>query len=175
MTSTTQRTNPPSSGDEVTLLRGFLDFHRDTLRMKAEGLSTEQLSTTLPPSTLTIGGMVKHLALVEQSWFSGVFRGEEDTEPWASVDWDADPDWEFRTAAEDSPEELRDLLDRAVADSDRILEEALAEGLDALAVRRSKDGPVSLRWILLHMIEEYARHNGHADLIRESIDGQTGE
>ena len=99
---------------------------------------------------------------------------------WADVDWASDADWDWNSAAQDSPEELRALLDEAVATSDRIRDEALAspDGLETVSKRRSRRDPervYSLRWILVHMIEEYARHNGHADLIRESIDGQVGE
>ena len=97
--------------------------------------------------------------------------------PFDAVDWDADPDWEWRTAAEDDPVELRDLYDGCVRRADAAVDEVLAgAGLDTESVRPSREGGAfSLRWILLHMIEEYARHNGHADLIRESIDGETGE
>ena len=118
------------------------------------------------------------MALNEASWFGRVLHGRELGEPWDSVDWDADPDWEFRTARDDSPAELRRLMDDAVAQARRDIEAALADGgLDRLSVRSSrKEGrQFTLRWILLHMIEEYARHNGHADLIRESVDGATGE
>ena len=99
-------------------------------------------------------------------------------EPWDAVDWDADPDWEFHTANDDSPEELRRVMDDAVAQASRDIDEALTRGgLDHRAVTSSRhEGrQFTLRWILLRMIEEYARHNGHADLIRESIDGATGE
>src|SRR5262245_61177169 len=99
--------------------------------------------------------------------------------PFDTVDWDADRDWEWHSAKDDSPEELRRLFDGAVRRSDTVLDAALASGagLDSESARtspREGEGPFSLRWILLHMIEEYARHNGHADLIRQSIDGQTG-
>ena len=127
---------------------------------------------------MTLGGLVKHLALVEDNWFSVVLLGNEDVEPWKGVDWEADPDWEWRTAADDSPEELRALFDASVEVSDGIARQALAEGgLDTLSVRedRREKQKFSLRWIYVHMIEEYARHNGHADLLRESIDGVTGE
>lgn len=176
--ATTERVDPPLRGSETETLLAFLDFHRDTLRRKTEGLTADQLAATLPPSTMTLGGMLKHLALVEDNWFSVVLMGNEDAEPWKSVDWDADRDWEWHTAADDSPEELRRLFDDACAASDRIIERALAEdGLEILSVRESRreSGKFGLRWILVHMIEEYARHNGHADLIRESIDGETGE
>ncbi len=173
------RTDPPLRADESETLRAFLDYHRETFRMKCAGLDQQQLAQPLAPSTMTLGGMMKHLALVESNWFHEVFLGLPELEPWASVDWEADRDWEWRTAADDSPEELRRIFDEAVEASDRITDEALAgpDGLDALSVRESRreKGRFSLRWILVHMIEEYARHNGHADLIRESIDGRVGE
>ena len=171
--------DPPLATDEVTMLRAFLDFHRDTLRRKTAGLTSDQLNATHPPSTMTLGGMLKHLALVEDNWFSVVLLGTDDAEPWRSVDWDADRDWEWHTAAADDPAWLRSLFDESVAAADRCIDVALADGgLDRLSARESRhegEGRFSLRWILLHMIEEYARHNGHADLIRESIDGETGE
>jgi uncharacterized damage-inducible protein DinB len=174
-----ERVDPPLATDEVTMLRAFLDFHRDTLRRKTAGLTSDQLNATHPPSTMTLGGMLKHLALVEDNWFSVVALGNDDAEPWRSVDWDADRDWEWHTAAADDPAWLRSLFDESVAAADRCIDVALADGgLDRLSARESRhegEGRFSLRWILLHMIEEYARHNGHADLIRESIDGETGE
>jgi uncharacterized damage-inducible protein DinB len=175
----TDRTDPPLRAGEADSLLAFLDYHRNTLRRKTEGLTQAQQATRLEPSTLTLGGLLKHMALVEDWWFSVVLLGNPDAEPWQDLDWDADPDWEFRTAADDSPDELRRLLDEAIANSDQNIRHVLdADGLDGLSVRESRhaqEGRFSLRWILLHMIEEYARHNGHADLIRESIDGSTGE
>ena len=180
MTSTgIPRVEPPLAADEVTTLRAFLDHQRDTLRRKTAGLTAEQLDARHPPATMTLAGLLKHLALVEDHWFSVMLLGNDDAEPWRSVDWDADPDWEWRTAAADDPEWLRSLFDESVAAADRCIDVALADvGLERRSVRASRHegaGHFSLRWILLHMIEEYARHNGHADLIRESIDGQTGE
>ena len=174
----TTRTEAPLRADEVTALRGFLDFHRDTLRWKCAGLTQAQLAQPLPPSTMTLGGIMKHLALVEVGWFGRSLRGEAYPPPFDTVDWDADPDWEWRTAADDAPQDLRDLYDECVRRADAAVDEALAAGgLDTESVResRAQGGAFSLRWILLHMIEEYARHNGHADLVRESIDGSTGE
>jgi hypothetical protein len=163
--------------DEVTALRGFLDYHRDTFRWKCSGLTQAQLAQTHPPSTMTLGGMMKHLALNEVGWFGSTLSGAAYPPPFDGVDWDADPDWEWRTAADDSPEQLRELYDDCVRRADEGIGAALARGgLDMESVGRSSaDGVFSLRWILLHMIEEYARHNGQADLIRESIDGATGE
>jgi uncharacterized damage-inducible protein DinB len=171
--SSIERVDPALAADERTTLTGFLDYHRDTLRMKVEGLSAEQLRATLPPSDMTLGGMLKHLAFVEHWWTACILLGQEYAEPWASVDWRDDADWDWHSAAEDSPEELRALFDATVAESDAIV---AAADLDQLSVRTSRTGEkFSLRWILVHLIEEYARHNGHADLIRESIDGVTGE
>ena len=168
------RPRAPYVGDERTLLTGFLDWHRATLRQKAGGLDAEQLGRTLPPSDLTLGGMVKHLAFVEDWWFGAVLQGVQG-EPWASVDWDADDDWDWHSAADDTPEQLWRLHDDAVRRSDEAVR--ASESLDRIAERRTErtDQQISLRWILVHMIEEYARHNGHADLIRQSIDGQVGQ
>jgi Protein of unknown function (DUF664) len=103
------RTEAPIRADELTALRGFLDYHRDTFRWKCAGLTQEQLAQAHPPSTMTLGGMMKHLALNEVGWFGGTLLGEADPPPFDAVDWDADPDWEWRTARDDSPEDLRAL------------------------------------------------------------------
>jgi hypothetical protein len=173
-----QRTQKPVRADEVTTLRAFLDHHRDTFLWKCSGLTQEQLARALPPSDMTLGGMMKHIAVVEQSWFEDDFVGGGLMPPFDTVDWDADPDWEWHTAKDDTPEALFALLDEARRRSDAVLDDALAAGgagLDGLSVAVDEErGRFSLRWILLHMIEEYARHNGHADLIRQSIDGETG-
>lgn len=174
----TARIDPPLSASEADTLLGFLDYHRDTLRQKTEGLTGDQLNLALRPSEMTLGGMLKHVAFNEHWWFSCVLHGTEFAEPWASVDWDADEDWDWHSAENDSPEDLRRLLDDHVRSSDALIAEALsAGGLEHPSARASssRGGQFSLRWILVHMIEEYARHNGHADLIRESIDGKTGE
>jgi uncharacterized damage-inducible protein DinB len=175
--SESDRVDPPLRSDEASTLRGFLDYHRDTFRWKCSGLTQEQLAQTLPPSDMTLAGMMKHLALVESGWFESTFAGGEHMPPFEDVDWDADPDWEWRTAKDDSPQDLRSLFDEAVRRADAVIDQALAgPGLEADSQRKSRSGePFSLRWIIAHMIEEYARHNGHADLIRESIDGETGE
>ena len=173
-----RRTDPPLAVDEASTLTAFLDYHRDTLRLKVADLDQAQLGTALPPSTLTLAGLLKHMALVESSWFSEVFLGEAMMAPFDTADWESDRDWEFTSALDDSPEELLALFDQAVTRSDAIIRVALdLGGLDGLSAKESRQekAPFSLRWILVHMIEEYARHNGHADLIRESIDGVTGE
>ncbi|PFG17822.1 uncharacterized protein DUF664 [Propionicimonas paludicola] len=171
------RPEPPLAGDEASTLIGFLDYQRATLAWKCSGLDAVQLARTAAASSITLGGLLNHLALVEDTWFGYRLAGVAPSEPWASVDWDADPDWEWHAAARTEPEVLFERWRATVARSSAQVDEVLAaDGLDRLAKRPRSNGEVpSLRWILLHMIEEYARHNGHADLIRESIDGQTGE
>jgi uncharacterized damage-inducible protein DinB len=175
-----ERTDPPTAAGEAETLVAFLDYHRDTLRMKTEGLDATQLAQRLEPSTMTLAGLLKHLAYVEDWWFNQVYADNQPPEPWASVDWQADGDWEWHSAAQDTPEQLRSLYDEMVATSDRVLHEALAhpgalESLSRRTFRSDASRHFNLRWILVHLIEEYARHNGHADLLRESVDGQVGE
>jgi uncharacterized damage-inducible protein DinB len=171
------RPEPPLTAGETATLLGFLDYQRATLAWKCSGLDAAGLRATVGASSMTLGGMLKHLALVEDDWFSRWLYGREPAPPWDTVDWDADPDWDWHSAAEDTPEELLALWQDAVDRSRARVAEALADGgLERLARRRWPDGRApSLRWIVVHMIEEYARHNGHADLIRESVDGLTGE
>ena len=171
------RPEPPFAGDEVATLLGFLDYQRATLAWKCRGLDTAGLAATVGVSSMTLGGILKHLAYVETHWFSRWLRGNDCQPPWDTVDWDADPDWEWHSAAEDTPEQLFALWEECVARARTGTAEALADGdLGQLARRTWPDGRApSLRWIVCHMIEEYARHNGHADLIRESVDGATGE
>jgi uncharacterized damage-inducible protein DinB len=171
------RPEPPLAADEAGTLLGFLDFQRATFAWKCDGLDAAGLRATTSASPMTLGGMMKHLALVEESWCSEWLHGRDLSPVWAAADWDADRDWEWHTAADDSPEQLRALWQDSVARSRALVAETLADGgLGQLARRAWPDGrSPSLRWILVHLIEEYARHNGHADLIRESIDGATGE
>jgi len=119
------------------------------------------------------------LACVEDSWFTETVGGQPLPEPWASVDFEADPDWTWHSAAADSGDALRELWAERVDRSRGIVKAQLSDDADAALGRThpawGRQDPVSLRWVLAHMIEEYARHNGHADLIRESIDGQTGD
>jgi Protein of unknown function (DUF664) len=172
------RPEPPLAANEVDTLLGFLDFQRATLAWKCGGLDAVGLKATVGPSSMTLGGMLKHLTGVEDYWFSQWLHGRGAPPPWETVDWAADPDWDWRTDAEETPEKLLVHWHNAVAHSRSLVSEALANGgLDQLTkVSRWPNGArPSLRWIVCHMIEEYARHNGHADLLRESVDGQTGE
>lgn len=164
----------PLAGGEVETLLGFLDYQRATFAWKCRGLNDEQLRTALPPTPMTLGGLLKHLARVEDVWFSEVVAEGDRPEPWASKPWSA----EWQDAVGESGEALRGLWERRVEASRRVVTTQLEAGESALATTHSAwegEGHPSLRWVLVHMIEEYARHNGHADLLRESIDGQTGE
>ena len=136
-----------------------------------------RLRSTLGPSAMTLGGILKHLALGEEYWFGERFLGRPLGPPWGDVDWDTAPDWERRTAAEDSPEQLYAIWSDAVQTSRNVVAEALAQGgLDQSAAFVTSEGESpSLRRLLIDMIAEYARHVGHSDLIRESIDGRAGE
>jgi uncharacterized damage-inducible protein DinB len=172
------RPEPPLAGDETATLLGFLDYQRATLAWKCSGLDAAGLQATVGASSMTLGGMLKHLAYVEDLWCSRRLHGRDPAPPWDTVDWKADPDWDWHSAAEDSPEQLHTLWRDALARSRSLVTEALADG--GLARRAAwiddwyGEAP-SLRWILVHLVEEYARHNGHADLLRESVDGLVGE
>ena len=165
------------AGDEVATLIGSLERQRATFVWKCSGVDAAGMRASVGASTMTLGGLVKHLALVEDDYFTRRLRGREFGEPWASVDWDADWDWEWHSAADDSPEQLLALWEQAVARSRASLAEVLADGgVDQLCRFVWPDGrSPSVRRLLVDVIEEYARHVGHADLIRESIDGLVGE
>jgi uncharacterized damage-inducible protein DinB len=172
------RPEPPAAAVVAATLLGFLDYQRATLAWKCSGLDAAGLRATTAATTMTLGGILKHMVLVEYGWFARALHGRQYPPPWDAVDFKADPDWEWHTAAEDSPEELAAWWQQAVQQSRADVAAVLdnGDGLGHLAKRVWADGrSPSLRWILCHMIEEYARHNGHADLLRESIDGATGE
>jgi hypothetical protein len=168
---------PPAAGNELDTLLGALERQRGYVAWKCGKLDPAGLRATLGPSTVTLGGLLKHLAAVEDHTFSMKLHGRAAHPPWDTVDWAADPDWEWHSAAEDSPEQLMSLWQEAVARSRTLVAEAVADGgLDRPASYTWPDGRTpSLRRLLMDMIEEYARHVGHADLIRESVDGLVGE
>lgn len=180
MTDTTMdeqgRPEPPLAADEAGTLLGFLDFQRATLGWKTRGVDAEGLRRRLDghPSGMTLGGLLKHLAYVEDYWFTEVVAGDATTQPWASVDWRADGDWDWHSAADDDGDQLRGLWEASVARSRAVVRGRLTD-LGATSPAWGGRAEVSLRWVLTHMVEEYARHNGHADLLREQLDGQTGE
>lgn len=160
--------------DEVEALLGALNRNRRTFGWKTGGLDAEEMRRTLGPSTMTLGGLVKHLALVEDHYFTHQLLGRDYPLVWAPTA--EDPDWEWHSAADDSPEDLRRLWLESVARSDAAVEEALADGgLDRPLAQSDWTHTPNLRRVIVDLIEEYARHTGHADLIRESIDGLVGE
>ncbi len=162
------RIDPPQVGGERESLEAWVDFHRATLLIKCAGLKPEQLAIrSSPPSTLSLLGLVRHLTEVE-SWFHDFDSGPEGE--WYSTD--EDPDGGF-----DSVDPSRADADLAAyrASVARARVAVEGRGLEEISPGSDKGRPISLRWIYLHMIEEYARHNGHADLLRERIDGATGD
>ncbi len=164
----------PLRADERTTLLAFLDFYRATLLDQVFGLEHSQLQVALEPSSLTLARLLGHMALVEQSWFQVRFDGQDEAEPWASLDFEADYDAEMTMAQTWSVEQLLAQFETAVVDSRATV--AAADSLDQLSQQPNANGEYwSLRWILVHMIEEYARHCGHADFIRESIDANLGD
>ncbi|MFH8222241.1 DinB family protein [Streptomyces sp. NPDC018057] len=170
--TTTERREPAQNADERTMLDGWLDYHRQTLAWKCEGLTDEQLRTaSAEPSGLTLLGLVRHMAEVERGWFRRVMAGE-DAPPIYYDDQDLDGD--FRVTAADTWAEAQAAWQAEIDAARRV---AAGLSLDDLSEgrHRSSADPFNLRWIYTHMIEEYARHNGHADLIRERIDGATGD
>jgi uncharacterized damage-inducible protein DinB len=168
---------PPVAGTEVDTLLGSLERTRRTFAWKCGDLDAAGLRATTAASTMTLGGLLKHLALVEDDYFSVRLLGNKPAPPWDAVDWDADPDWEWRTAADDAPEKLYALWEENVARSRANLARVLADGDPSQPAGFTwPDGrSPSIRRLLVDMIEEYARHTGHADLLREAVDGLVGE
>jgi uncharacterized damage-inducible protein DinB len=166
---TTQRIAPPLIGGERDMLRAFLDYHRATLAMKCEGLSDDDLRrTSMSPSTLSLLGLVRHMAEVERTWFRIVINGEGIPLVW-SDEGDYQVAYDASTATRS---EAFDAWQAEVEHARRI--EGSAESLDVTGHQPKWGEDVSLRLVMLHMIHEYARHNGHADLLREAIDGIVG-
>ncbi|SCX60932.1 Protein of unknown function [Klenkia marina] len=170
------RPEPPPRGDEASTLIGFLEWQRATLAWKTAGLDHEGLRATVGPSSMTLGGILVHLSWVEAQWTTYRLHGRRPVAPWDTVNWAADPDADWHLAADLSPAQVRDRWTAAVELSRAHVAEAMAGGgLDVTTVVPDERGPLSLRWLLVHLVEEYARHNGHADLLREAVDGRTGE
>ncbi|MFJ2033422.1 DinB family protein [Streptosporangium sp. NPDC087985] len=167
---TDNRVDPPFIADETPMLHTWLDWHRETLAVKCAGLSEEQLRLrSAAPSTLSLLGLVRHMADVERHWFRNVLNGENTP----GIFWsDQHPDGEFDLVDTASAEEA---FARWRAEIDHARDVSAGLSPDTVGKQQRRGADVSLRWILVHMIEEYARHNGHADLLREQIDGVTGE
>lgn len=168
------RWEPPVAGDEGATLLGFLERQRATFAWKSGDLNAAGLRASLGTSAMTLGGMLKHLARFEDDMSSEWLQGQGQLPPWNAVDWNADPAWDWRSAADDSPEQLYARWRDAVARSRALFAAAVVDGGPAQRAGGPDSPAPSLRYILLNMIEEYARHNGHADLIRESVDGRVG-
>jgi hypothetical protein len=160
--------------DEVEALRGAQHRNRRPLAWKTGGLDAEAMRRTLGPSTMTLGGLVKHLALVEDHYFTHQLLGRDYPDVWGPMT--DDDGWDWSSAATDSPEELRSLWLEAVSRSQAAVTQVVADdGLDRLLATSDWPEMPNLRRVVVDMIEEYARHVGHADLIRESVDGLVGE
>jgi uncharacterized damage-inducible protein DinB len=166
---TTERVAPPLIGSEREMLRAFLDYHRATLAMKCDGLSDDDLRRqSMPPSTLSLLGLVRHMAEVERAWFRRVITGED-----IPLVWSDKADFqEAYDASTSTRSEAFDAWQAEVVHARRI--EAEAESLDVTGYQAKWGTDVSLRLVMLHLIHEYARHNGHADFLREGIDGTVG-
>jgi hypothetical protein len=177
MTSTGTPWEPPLAGSEVEHVLGALDRLRATFRWKADALDAAGLKARIGASSLSIGRLLKHLAFVEDYTCTVKMTGAAPGEPWQSVDWHANPEWPFTSADDDTPEQLYALWDAAVERSRSRLAAVLSEGgLGRLAHMSDDDGQhASLRRLLCDLIEEYGRHTGHADLLREAVDGLVGE
>ncbi len=177
MTTTDTPWEPPVAGTETEHLVAALDRLRATFRWKTDGLDATGLQTRIGASTLTLGGLLKHLAVCEDYMTTTKLRGGPIGPPWDTTDLDGSNDWEFSSAADDTPEELYGLYDGAVGRARARLDAALADGgLDQPVHVSLPDGRhFSLRRLVCDLIEEYGRHTGHADLLREAVDGVVGE
>lgn len=177
MSEAAEQSDAPTARGEVGSVLAVLERNRRTFAWKTSGLDEAGLRTTTAASAMTLGGLVKHLALVEADWLAVKLAGQAYGPPWDAVDFDADPDWEWRTGALDAPEDVYAAWRHAVERSRALVAEVIKE--------RGLDGPASFTWpdgrtptvrdMLLDMIEEYARHTGHADVLREAVDGRVSE
>jgi hypothetical protein len=177
MTSTDTPWEPPLAGTETEQVVGALDRLRATFRWKADGLDSAGLDTSIGASSLTLGGLLKHLAAAEDYHFATKLSGDPVGEPWEGWGWDGSNDWEFTSAADDTPTQLYAVWDGAVERSRARLAAVLARGgLDQpVAAHDAEGNHANLRRLLCDLVEEYGRHTGHADLIREAVDGRVGE
>src|SRR6478736_8505884 len=156
--------------DERTILEGLLDWYRDGVVAKVRGLTDDEAKRRQVASNTTLIGLVKHLAGVEDAWFHDRFAGRPEPDVWAGVDFIADPDWDFTSSWDDTLADVVALYRAACARS-----RAVAEGEPLEAMASNSPRPFNLRWAYVHLIEETARHLGHMDILRELVDGTTGE
>src|SRR5215469_15919846 len=165
-----------AAGDARSVL-SVLERNRRTFAWKTSGLDEAGLRATTAASAMTLGGLIKHVALVEADWLAVKLAGQGYGQPWDAVDFEADPDWDWRTGALDPPDVAYAVWREAVNRSRALVAEVIKErGLDGPASFAWPDGSTpTVRDMLLDMIEEYARHTGHADILREAVDGRVGE
>ena len=168
---TTELHDPASTGNERDTLLAFLDYYRAVFVRKVEGIDDDEARRRVPPSSMDLLGMTRHLADVERWWFRGSFAAEVTS---GIYDSDDDPDLDWHHGPGDTLNDALSHWHEEVARAREIV--AATTDLDAVGANvHPRRGPITLRWILVHMIEEYARHCGHADLLREAIDGRTGD
>jgi uncharacterized damage-inducible protein DinB len=162
------RQDPPRVADERPMYQAWLDFHRGTLLWKCAQLGDAQLKrASVPPSTLTLLGLLRHMSEVERAWFRRRAAGSTLPDLYCT---DEDPDGEFDNVADADVQQ-----DLATFRTECLAADEAVRGMSLDDTFSGRNGPISLRWTYVHMIEEYARHNGHADLLRECIDGATGD
>jgi uncharacterized damage-inducible protein DinB len=177
MSEAAEQSDASAASGEVGSVLAVLERNRRTFAWKTSGLDEAGLRATTAASAMTLGGLVKHVALVEADWLAVKLAGQGYGPPWDAVDFDADPDWEWRTGALDAPDEVYAVWRDAVERSRGLVAEVIKDrGLDGPASFTRPDGRTpTVRDMLLDMIEEYARHTGHADVLREAVDGRVGE
>ena len=170
-TVTIERSEPAFILPEREMLEGWLEYHRATLLMKCEGLPPDDLRRrSVPPSSMSLLGLVRHMGEVERAWFRRALAGED--APGHYYDDTTNPDGDFDDV---DTADIEESFAYFHAECERAREIAAGLALDDTGLHRRSGKQVSLRWVFVHMIEEYARHNGHADLLRETIDGATGD
>lgn len=162
------------SGGEVEMQRSFIEFYRAVLLRKCAGLTVDQLRLTRAPSTMSLGGLLYHCAFAEDWWWVHRFLGEPVPEPWDKADWDADPDWEWTLAASLPAREIAAQYTVSARRVDAAMD-TITSGSQMAALVDERGVGWDARRILTHIVEELARHAGHADLLREWIDGRTGD
>ncbi|MFD5112120.1 MULTISPECIES: DinB family protein [unclassified Streptomyces] len=171
--TTPERSEPSTVAGEREMLDGWLDYHRETLAVKCAGLDDKQLrEASVPPAELTLLGLVRHMAEVERGWFRRTLSNEEAGPIYYTDD---DPDGDFHVGEGDTWDEAYATWQAEIARARELSAPLSLDDVGAGRRHRETGEPYSLRWIYTHMIEEYARHNGHADLLRERIDGATGD